>query len=91
MADQMRAAKMKIFVRRGGPNYQGGLAAMRALGGEVGLPVEVYGPEASMTSICGMAIQYVKSFDQTDSDPAASQHRHDCGPGWSFWGSSTTA
>lgn len=64
MADQLRASKMKLFVRRGGPNYQGGLAAMRALGGELSLPVEVYGPEVSMTSICKLAIDYVKSWDK---------------------------
>jgi len=32
---------MHIFVRRGGPNYQTGLAKMRALGEEIGIPIEV--------------------------------------------------
>lgn len=32
---------MHIFVRRGGPNYQTGLAKMRALGEELGIPLEV--------------------------------------------------
>lgn len=32
---------MHIFVRRGGPNYQTGLAKMRALGEELGVPFEV--------------------------------------------------
>lgn len=32
---------MHIFVRRGGPNYQTGLAEMRALGEEIGIPTEV--------------------------------------------------
>lgn len=32
---------MHIFVRRGGPNYQTGLAKMRALGEELGVPLEV--------------------------------------------------
>lgn len=35
------AAKMRIFVRRGGPNYEKGLALMRALGGELGLSIQV--------------------------------------------------
>lgn len=52
---------MRIYVRRGGPNYQAGLAAMKAVGAELGVPVEVYGPEASMTSICAKAIDYVKA------------------------------
>jgi ATP citrate lyase citrate-binding len=30
-----------IYVRRGGPNYQVGLAKMRALGKELGIPLEV--------------------------------------------------
>lgn len=38
-ADALRASKMKIFVRRGGPNYLEGLAMMRALGQELGLDV----------------------------------------------------
>lgn len=32
---------MHIYVRRGGPNYQTGLAKMRALGEELGVPLEV--------------------------------------------------
>lgn len=32
---------MHIYVRRGGPNYQTGLAKMRALGVELGIPLEV--------------------------------------------------
>jgi len=50
---------MHIFVRRGGPNYQKGLAKMRALGDDIGVPIEVYGPEATMTGICKEAIQYI--------------------------------
>ena len=33
---------MHIYVRRGGPNYQRGLARMRALGAELGIPIEVH-------------------------------------------------
>ena len=32
---------MHIYVRRGGPNYQTGLAKMRRLGEEIGIPLEV--------------------------------------------------
>lgn len=62
-SDAIKAANMRIFVRRGGPNYKQGLAAMEALGSEIGVHIEVYGPEASMTGICKLAIDYVKSFD----------------------------
>jgi ATP citrate (pro-S)-lyase len=57
--DALRAARMRIFVRRGGPNYEAGLAAMRALGGELGLDIDVYGPESSMTGICKLAVEHV--------------------------------
>ena len=62
-ADAVKKANMKIYVRRGGPNYAAGLAAMRALGGECGLDVSVSGPEATMTGICKAAIDWVTSFD----------------------------
>lgn len=35
-ADAIKASKMRIFVRRGGPNYQAGLALMRKMGDETG-------------------------------------------------------
>jgi hypothetical protein len=34
-ADVRQAAKMHIYVRRGGPNYQKGLQLMRELGSQV--------------------------------------------------------
>ncbi len=52
---------MKLFVRRGGPNYLAGLALMKKLGEDTGLPIEVHGPEASMTGICSRAIEYVQA------------------------------
>ncbi|KAM0962391.1 hypothetical protein ACFX2A_022004 [Malus domestica] len=52
---KLKAARMHIFVRRGGPNYQTGLAKMCALGEELGVPLEVYGPEAAMTGMCKQA------------------------------------
>jgi len=49
--------KVKIYVRRGGPNYQEGLRIMRELGNELGVPIEVYGPETHMTRIVSMALK----------------------------------
>nr|GEX46824.1 ATP-citrate synthase alpha chain protein 1-like [Tanacetum cinerariifolium] len=37
---KLKAANMHIYVRRGGPNYQKGLARMRALGDEIGISIE---------------------------------------------------
>jgi len=58
--EQLKAAGIRIYVRRGGPNYQTGLELMRNLGKELGIPIEVYGPESHMTKIVPMAIDYVK-------------------------------
>lgn len=60
-ANDIRSANMKLFVRRGGPNYQAGLALMKQLGTDTGLPIEVHGPDASMTGICLRAIEYVQA------------------------------
>ena len=49
--------KVKIYVRRGGPNYKEGLRQMRELGEKLGVPVEVYGPETHMTKIVSMALK----------------------------------
>jgi succinyl-CoA synthetase beta subunit len=48
---------VKIYVRRGGPNYQEGLCQMRLLGEKLGVPIEVYGPETHMTKIVSMALK----------------------------------
>ncbi|SHO77379.1 Similar to S.cerevisiae protein LSC1 (Alpha subunit of succinyl-CoA ligase) [Malassezia sympodialis ATCC 42132] len=48
--------QVRIFVRRGGPNYQEGLRAMRLLGEELGVPIQVYGPETHITDIVPLAL-----------------------------------
>ena len=47
----------RIYVRRGGPNYREGLENMRKLGEEIGIPIEVYGPETHMTRIVRLALE----------------------------------
>ena len=59
-ADALRAARFRVFVRRGGPNYKQGLAAMAALGKELGVEMQVFGPEASMTAVCQLAADWVR-------------------------------
>lgn len=54
--DKLKENNVKIFVRRGGPNYQKGLAMMKKLGEEIGIPIEVYGPELHMTRVVTMAL-----------------------------------
>jgi ATP citrate (pro-S)-lyase len=63
-SDAIKAAHMQLFVRRGGPNYKQGLEAMKKVGIELGIPIQVFGPEASMTGICKLAIEHVKQFDE---------------------------
>jgi ATP-citrate lyase beta-subunit len=53
---ELIANKVKIYVRRGGPNYKEGLDNMRWLGDTLGVPIEVYGPETHMTSVVSMAL-----------------------------------
>ena len=48
---------VKIYVRRGGPNYKEGLAKMRKLGESLGVPIEVYGPETHMTKVVSLALK----------------------------------
>jgi len=55
--DKLKDNKVKIFVRRGGPNYKEGLRIMRELGEQLGVPIEVYGPETHMTKIVSMALK----------------------------------
>ncbi|KAF9255440.1 ATP citrate lyase isoform 2 [Marasmius fiardii PR-910] len=53
---QLIHAGVKIFVRRGGPNYQEGLKAMRLLGESLGVPIRVFGPETHITAIVPLAL-----------------------------------
>jgi ATP citrate (pro-S)-lyase len=55
--ERLKKANISIFVRRGGPNYQVGLKLMSELGNELGVPIEVYGPETSMTYVVPLAIK----------------------------------
>jgi ATP-citrate lyase beta-subunit len=54
---KLRDNHIKIFVRRGGPNYKIGLEKMRKIGDAIGVPIEVYGPETHMTQIVSLAAE----------------------------------
>ncbi len=54
---KLQEHNVKIYVRRGGPNYQEGLRLMKELGKEIGIPIEVYGPEMHMTRIVKLALE----------------------------------
>ena len=54
--EQLRAVGVRIYVRRGGPNYEVGLRNIRQAANDLGLPIEVYGPETHMTDVARMAL-----------------------------------
>ncbi|HUI39686.1 MAG TPA: ATP citrate lyase citrate-binding domain-containing protein [Methanothrix sp.] len=54
--EKLQSSGVKIFVRRGGPNYEVGLKLMRDLGERLGVSIEVYGPETHMTHIVPLAL-----------------------------------
>jgi len=55
-ASKIKKNNIKIYVRRGGPNYQEGLKNMKQTGERLGLNIKVYGPETHMTRIIPMAL-----------------------------------
>ncbi|MBD3791980.1 MAG: ATPase [Campylobacterales bacterium] len=56
-ADKMKEVGMKIYVRRGGPNYEKGLKDIKEAADRLGLWIDVYGPETHLTDIVRMAVE----------------------------------
>lgn len=54
--DKLVQGKVKVYVRRGGPNYQTGLQMMSACGEDTGIHIEVFGPETHITSVISYAL-----------------------------------
>ncbi len=54
---QLRDGNTTIFVRRGGPNYEKGLALMERAGKEIGVPMKIHGPEMPMVQIIPPALE----------------------------------
>jgi ATP-citrate lyase beta-subunit len=55
--EQLITTHVKIYVRRGGPNYKEALTHIKALERELGIHIEVYGPETHMTKIVRLGIE----------------------------------
>ncbi|PKI83816.1 ATP citrate synthase [Malassezia vespertilionis] len=66
---------VRIFVRRGGPNYQEGLRAMRLLGDDLGVQIKVFGPETHITDIVPLALglKTEAQIEQDSKPPLISQ------------------
>jgi ATP-citrate lyase beta-subunit len=56
-AEKMKEVGIKIYVRRGGPNYEKGLKDIKEAADRLGLNIEVYGPETHVTDIVRMALE----------------------------------
>eukprot|EP01114_Cavostelium_apophysatum_P021569 TRINITY_DN756_c0_g1_i2.p1 TRINITY_DN756_c0_g1~~TRINITY_DN756_c0_g1_i2.p1 ORF type:complete len:957 (+),score=322.61 TRINITY_DN756_c0_g1_i2:220-3090(+) len=54
--DRLIKGNVRVFVRRGGPNYQTGLQMMSACGENTGIKIEVFGPETHITSVISYAL-----------------------------------
>jgi ATP-citrate lyase beta-subunit len=54
--EPLQAVGVRIYVRRGGPNYEVGLRNIKQAADALGLPIEVYGPETHMTDVVRMAL-----------------------------------
>ena len=55
--DKIKENNIKIYVRRGGPNYVVGLEKIREAGKRLGLDMDVHGPEFHMTKIVKIALE----------------------------------
>jgi ATP-citrate lyase beta-subunit len=55
--EKLQDTNVEIYVRRGGPNYKEGLKIMKELGENLGVPIEVFGPETHMTKIVKLALE----------------------------------
>ncbi len=56
-ADKMKDVGVRIYVRRGGPNYEKGLKDIKQAAEKLGLPIKVFGPETHITDIVRMALE----------------------------------
>ena len=56
-ADKMKDVGVRIYVRRGGPNYEKGLKDIKEAADRLGLPIKVFGPETHITDIVRMALE----------------------------------
>jgi ATP-citrate lyase beta-subunit len=63
-ADKLKEHKTKIYVRRGGPNYEKGLKDIEEAAKQLGLYIEVYGPETHVTDIVRIALEEDKEGEK---------------------------
>ena len=59
--EKLKKAKVKIYVRRGGPNEKQGLELMKHVGEETGIPIKVYDRYTHMTRV----VDLIKQAEET--------------------------
>lgn len=52
----LHAHKVRMYVRRGGPNWQEGLRLLKNAGEELDLPMEIFGPDMHVSGIVPLAL-----------------------------------
>jgi len=58
-AEKIKKHDIRIFVRRGGPNYKKGLEVIKEAGEKLGINLQAYGPESHMTRIVKLALEVI--------------------------------
>jgi len=72
-ATEIKEHKIKIWIRRAGPNYIEGLRKVKAASEMFGLGIKVYGPETHITAIIPMALGLKPVLPEPELDAS-------CGP-----------
>lgn len=68
--EELLEAKVDIWIRRAGPNYQEGLKNMRITAEQLGLPMHLYGPETHITAVVPLALGLRDPADYPEFDAA---------------------
>eukprot|EP00418_Pyrodinium_bahamense_P088114 CAMPEP_0179035810 /NCGR_PEP_ID=MMETSP0796-20121207/13298_1 /TAXON_ID=73915 /ORGANISM="Pyrodinium bahamense, Strain pbaha01" /LENGTH=551 /DNA_ID=CAMNT_0020732085 /DNA_START=74 /DNA_END=1725 /DNA_ORIENTATION=+ len=72
-ADDIKEHKIKIMIRRAGPNYIEGLRKVKAASEKLGLGLKIYGPETHITAVVPMALGIIATLPEPDLSES-------CGP-----------
>jgi ATP citrate (pro-S)-lyase len=65
-AEDIKEHKIKILIRRAGPNYLEGLRKVKAASDKLGLGLKIYGPETHITAIIPMALGIIDALPEPD-------------------------
>ncbi|CAI5456321.1 unnamed protein product [Caenorhabditis angaria] len=66
---KLKEHKVKVYVRRGGPNYQEGLRCLKDAAAKLNFPVRVFGPETDLTAISGELLMGINMAERQPALP----------------------